>query len=65
MDTNDDVDRLCDDLKARAQALATEAKRLRGQSVTPERRNMLERLNRDMHLLQLAIRRLLQAGRVH
>jgi hypothetical protein len=64
MDTEHDLDRLCDDMQARARTLATEAKRLTGQPLTPDRRDRLQRLYRDMNLSQIEIRRLLQIRRL-
>jgi hypothetical protein len=61
---SDDLDRLCEDIKARAEAFATEAKRLALEPRTPERRKALAKLRRDMYLALNQIRLLLQTGRV-
>jgi len=63
MDTEDDLDRLCDDIQERARVLVTEMKRLTAERVTPERRDRLYQLRRDIHLLQLQVQELLQTRR--
>ena len=61
---SDDLDQLCDDIRARTEALVLEVKRLAQQPRTPEQRAALDQARRRLYQFQLQLRLVLQTGLV-